>query len=81
MEKLIVNDSTEKRYLFSEILKMQRDGIISNSDTLKALRYASKLRNKYNKHCIERASYDKDDINMIDTRNITKLACSVIARS
>ncbi|KAA6346007.1 hypothetical protein EZS27_006487 [termite gut metagenome] len=58
MEKLIVNNDNEKRCIFSEILKMQRDGIISNSDTLKTLQFASNnIRNKYNKPIIERSSY------------------------
>jgi hypothetical protein len=80
MEKLIVNNDNEKRCIFSEILKMQRDGIISNSDTLKTLQFASNnIRNKYNKPIIERSSYHSDD--SIDSKDLSKMVCSIVVRS
>jgi hypothetical protein len=82
MENLIVSNDNEKRCIFRQIIDLQKQGIISNVDSLKALRYASSnIKNKYNNSVIERASYHNDDINSFDSRDLNKIACSIIARS
>ncbi|KAA6329728.1 hypothetical protein EZS27_021488 [termite gut metagenome] len=80
MERLVINNDTEKKYIFSEIIKMQKQGIISKTDTIKAFRYVSTLTNEFNNPTIEQASF-KYDTNSINSKDLDKIILSAIVRS
>jgi hypothetical protein len=79
MERLVISNDTEKRYIIREIIKMQKQGIINPTDTIKALRYVSNLSNEYNDHIKEQASLY--GTNSINGKDLDKIVVSAIVRS
>ncbi|KAA6323811.1 hypothetical protein EZS27_026793 [termite gut metagenome] len=80
MERLVISNDTEKRYIFGEIIKMQKQGVINKTDTIKALRYVSTLTNEFNDPTIEQASF-KYNTNSINSKDLDKIVLSAIVRS